>query len=102
MIVGAHSILYSKEPEADRAFLRDVLGLSEGSLLRADAGPGLGAPHRGEAPGRRQARRLPGPARAPRGRAGAQASGASIETTGLARQGARNVSTAFPNASGSS
>jgi hypothetical protein len=26
MITGAHSILYSKNPEADRAFLRDVLG----------------------------------------------------------------------------
>lgn len=25
MIIGAHSILYSKDPEADRAFLRDVL-----------------------------------------------------------------------------
>jgi hypothetical protein len=25
MINGAHSILYSKDPEADRAFLRDVL-----------------------------------------------------------------------------
>ena len=27
MIIGAHSIVYSKDPEADRAFLRDVLGL---------------------------------------------------------------------------
>ena len=27
MIVGAHSIVYSKSPEADRAFLRDVLKL---------------------------------------------------------------------------
>ena len=25
MIIGAHSILYSKDPQADRAFLRDVL-----------------------------------------------------------------------------
>ena len=25
MIVGAHSIIYSTDPEADRAFLRDVL-----------------------------------------------------------------------------
>lgn len=25
-IIGAHSILYSKDAEADRAFLRDVLG----------------------------------------------------------------------------
>lgn len=27
MITGAHSILYSQNPEADRAFLRDVLRL---------------------------------------------------------------------------
>jgi hypothetical protein len=27
MIIGAHSIIYSKSPEADRAFLRDVVGL---------------------------------------------------------------------------
>ena len=27
MINGAHSILYSSNPEADRAFLRDVFGL---------------------------------------------------------------------------
>jgi len=27
MINGAHSIIFSKSPEADRAFLRDVLGL---------------------------------------------------------------------------
>ena len=27
MIIGAHSIIYSKSPEADRAFLRDALGL---------------------------------------------------------------------------
>ena len=27
MIVGAHSIIYSKNVEADRAFLKDVLGL---------------------------------------------------------------------------
>jgi hypothetical protein len=26
MIIGAHSILYSKSPDADRAFLKDVLG----------------------------------------------------------------------------
>jgi hypothetical protein len=25
MIIGAHSIIYSRNPEADRAFLRDVL-----------------------------------------------------------------------------
>jgi hypothetical protein len=28
MISGAHTILYSKSPEADRAFLRDILKLS--------------------------------------------------------------------------
>ena len=28
MIIGAHSILYSTDAEADRAFLRDVLGLA--------------------------------------------------------------------------
>jgi hypothetical protein len=28
MIIGAHSIIYSKNPEADRAFLRDVLHLT--------------------------------------------------------------------------
>ncbi len=28
MIIGAHSIIYSRSPEADRAFLRDVLDLS--------------------------------------------------------------------------
>ena len=27
MIIGAHSIIYSKNPDADRAFLRDVLTL---------------------------------------------------------------------------
>src|SRR5712672_4640303 len=27
MIIGAHSIIYSKRPDADRAFLRDVLKL---------------------------------------------------------------------------
>ena len=28
MIIGAHSIIYSTDPEADRAFLRDVLQLT--------------------------------------------------------------------------
>ena len=27
MLLGAHAIIYSRKPEADRAFLRDVLGL---------------------------------------------------------------------------
>jgi len=35
MITGAHSIIYSKKPEADRAFLREVL-----SLPHVDAGDG--------------------------------------------------------------
>ncbi len=35
MIIGAHSIVYSTRPEADRAFLRDVLGLPS-----VDAGEG--------------------------------------------------------------
>jgi len=35
MIVGAHSIIYSKSPEEDRAFLRDVL-----QLPNVDAGDG--------------------------------------------------------------
>jgi len=35
MIIGAHSIIYSKKPETDRAFLRDVLGLPH-----VDAGDG--------------------------------------------------------------
>ena len=26
MIIGAHAIVYSKDPDADRAFLRDVIG----------------------------------------------------------------------------
>jgi catechol 2,3-dioxygenase-like lactoylglutathione lyase family enzyme len=28
MIIGVHSVLYSSNPDLDRAFLRDVLGLS--------------------------------------------------------------------------
>jgi hypothetical protein len=28
MIIGAHSVIYSTQPEADRAFLRDVLKLA--------------------------------------------------------------------------
>lgn len=28
MITGAHSIIYSSDPEADRGFFRDVLGLT--------------------------------------------------------------------------
>ena len=35
MLIGAHAIIYSRRPEADRAFFRDVLGLAH-----ADAGDG--------------------------------------------------------------
>ncbi len=35
MIIGAHVIIYSINPQADRAFLRDVLGLAH-----VDAGEG--------------------------------------------------------------
>ncbi len=35
MIIGAHTIIFSKNPEADRAFLRDVLHLTS-----VDAGDG--------------------------------------------------------------
>ena len=35
MIVGAHSIIYSRDADSDRTFLRDVLGLSS-----VDAGDG--------------------------------------------------------------
>lgn len=28
MIIGAHAVIYSKDPAADRAFLRDLLGLT--------------------------------------------------------------------------
>src|SRR5215510_11161960 len=35
MIIGAHVIVYSKDPEADRAFCRDVLGFAA-----VDAGRG--------------------------------------------------------------
>ena len=35
MITGAHAVIFSRKPEADRAFLRDVLGLPH-----VDAGDG--------------------------------------------------------------
>ncbi len=35
MIIGAHAIVYSRKPEADRAFFRDALGLGH-----VDAGDG--------------------------------------------------------------
>ena len=36
MIIGAHSIIYSTEPDSDRAFLSDVLKLSH-----VDVGDGM-------------------------------------------------------------
>ena len=36
MIIGAHSIIYSKNPEAERVFLRDVL-----QLTNVDVGDGF-------------------------------------------------------------
>lgn len=35
MIIGSHSIIYSRNPDADRAFLRDVL-----EFAHVDAGHG--------------------------------------------------------------
>jgi hypothetical protein len=35
MIIGAHSVIYSRDPDADRAFLRDVL-----TLPNVDVGDG--------------------------------------------------------------
>jgi catechol 2,3-dioxygenase-like lactoylglutathione lyase family enzyme len=35
MIIGMHAIIYSREPEANRAFFRDVIGLPS-----VDAGDG--------------------------------------------------------------
>jgi hypothetical protein len=34
MIIGAHSVIYSANPEADRAFLRDVLELTNELLAK--------------------------------------------------------------------
>ena len=52
MINGAHSILYSKDADADRAFLRDVLGLPSvdagGGWLIFGLPPGEVAVHPGE------------------------------------------------------
>lgn len=45
MIIGAHAILYSKVPDADRAFLRDVL-----ELPSDDVGGGWGGSERASAP----------------------------------------------------
>ncbi|HVB37406.1 MAG TPA: hypothetical protein VND92_02675 [Vicinamibacterales bacterium] len=42
MIVGAHSIIYSRQPAADRAFLKDVLKLP--SVDAGDGWPIFGLP----------------------------------------------------------
>src|ERR1051325_10750901 len=52
MIIGAHSIVYSAMPEADRAFLREVLGLPSvdvgGGWLIFGLPPAEGAVHPSE------------------------------------------------------
>jgi hypothetical protein len=54
MIIGAHSILYSRDPEPLRAFLRDVLELESvdagGGWLIFALPPGEVAVHPGDAP----------------------------------------------------
>jgi len=58
MITGAHAILYSKDPDADRAFLRDVLGLPHvdvgGGWLIFGLPPSEVAVHPAEASGRHE------------------------------------------------
>ena len=58
MIIGAHAILYSKDPDADRAFLRDVLGLPHvdvgGGWLIFGLPPSEVAVHPAEASGRHE------------------------------------------------
>ena len=54
MITGAHSIVYSQDAEADRAFFRDVLGYPHvdagGGWLIFKLPPGEVAVHPGDAP----------------------------------------------------
>ncbi len=62
MIIGGHSILYSTDAEADRAFLRDVLGfphvdVGEGWLVFGL--PPAGRPARRALRSRRRALRSP-------------------------------------------
>ncbi len=58
MIIGAHTILYSKDPDADRAFLRDVLGFPHvdvgGGWLIFALPPSEVAVHPGDAGGRHE------------------------------------------------
>lgn len=53
MITGAHTVIYSTDAEADRAFLRDVVGLASvdagGGWLIFAASPGEIAVHPAEA-----------------------------------------------------
>jgi hypothetical protein len=44
MIIGAHSIIYSKKPEADRSLRRDVLGLPHVAAEEHARAPGRAAP----------------------------------------------------------
>jgi hypothetical protein len=52
MIIGAHSIIYSKDPEADREFMRDILKLpnidARGGWLIFGLPPAELAVHSGE------------------------------------------------------
>mgnify|MGYP003694776653 CR=1 FL=1 len=61
MIIGAHSIIYSTNAEADRVFLRDVLGLQSRRRRRRLAHFWLAARRSGGAPVEQQrcARVLP-------------------------------------------
>ena len=58
MITGAHAIIYSTNPEADRAFLRDVLGLPHvdvgGGWLIFGLPPAEMAVHPGDQGGRQE------------------------------------------------
>jgi hypothetical protein len=44
MITGAHSIIYSKNPDADRAFFQDVLQLTKVDV--GEGGSSSGCPRR--------------------------------------------------------
>ena len=58
MIIGAHTIVYSTNPEADRTFLRDVLGLPQvdtgGGWLIFGLPPAEVAVHPGDQGGRHE------------------------------------------------
>jgi catechol 2,3-dioxygenase-like lactoylglutathione lyase family enzyme len=58
MIIGAHTVIYTPNPEADRAFFRDVLGMSSvdagGGWLIFAVPPSEVAFHPGESNGRHE------------------------------------------------